>query len=198
MKIFGKKFDDKKAKKILYTAVLAVLAIWFIYRFVMVAIESHMVVFNPIRETNKNGFLVETVVVSQKEHIIKIPMSIKNNRAYVSRARRGQFKVGQKIGDGEIVSVSSSVDLDSGMYVVRTRGVIDGLKFVSVPVSGYCIPAYAVRDGRVSVVDNGVATVHEVQVINQDSDTACIAEGIADGDVVILSKVVAGQKVRVK
>ena len=198
MKIFGKNFDDIKSKKIVYTAVLAGLAVWFMYRFVMVGVESRMVVFNPIRESATNGVLVDTVVARNGTSIIKMPIDVRNNRAYVSAARRGQFAVGQKIGDGEISSVSSRIDLNSGMYVVRTRGVTDGLNMVFVPTNGFCVPAYAVHDGVVMVEQNSVAVARDVVVINQDSDITCIESGLSEGDIVIVSKIDSGAKVKIK
>ena len=60
MRIFGRKFDDKKVKKNVYTAVLVALIIWFVYRFIMVAIESRMTVFNPVRDAGQNGTPIET------------------------------------------------------------------------------------------------------------------------------------------
>ena len=198
MKIFGKKFDDRKLKKIAYTAVFAGLAIWFVYRFVMVGLESKMIVFNPIRENALNGIQVDTVVAHKDGATIQVPIVVSNNRAYVSAARRSQFVAGLKIGDGEIVSVSSRIDLNTGMYIVRTRGVLDGLNMVKVPTNGFCIPAYAVRDGVVMIEQNGVAVARDVVVINQDSDIACIESGLSEGDIVIVSKIDAGAKVKIK
>lgn len=196
MKIFGRDFDDNKIKKNVYTAVFVVLVGWFIFRFVMVAIESRMVVFNPVRDANKNGTLVETIVATKKSGTINFPIAITNNRAYVSGLARGKLHAGQQIsGGGEILYVSDSLDLDSGMYVVKTRGAVDGVNDVMIPCNGYYIPVYAVRDGQIMVEKLGVATSRAVNVLAQDSSLACVADGISDGDVVILSKVSNNQKV---
>lgn len=196
MKIFGKNYDDKKVKKIAYTAVYVAIAFWFVFRFVMVAIESRMVVFNPIRVAQSDGIIVETISAKQTNDVIKIPIDVKNNRAYVSGEYRNKLRAGQKIDDGEIVSVSSSLDFDTGMYTVRTRGVQDGLRFVSVRENGFFVPAYAVRDGSVMVVESGVAVARKVNVIGQDMDKACVNGDIQDGDKIILSKVAVGQKIK--
>ena len=196
MKIFGRNFDDKKTKKNLYTAVFVVLVAWFIYRFVMVAIESRMVVFNPVRDANKNGILVETIIANKKDGVINFPIAIKNNRAYVSGNARAKLRTGQKIvGGGTVVYVSSSLDYDSGMYVVKTNGANDGVNNIQIPCSGYFIPVYAVREGVVMVEKSGSAESVAVNVLNQDSEFACISDGIGDGDIVILSKVSNNQKV---
>ena len=198
MKIFGKNYDDEKVKKISYRAIFVLVILWFVYRFVMVAIESQMTVFNPIRISQSNGTIVETMVASKKNDFIKIPIDIKNNRAYVSGEYRNKLRSGQKIGDGEIVSVSGGLDLDTGMYVVRTRGVTDGVAFVSVPANGYFIPAYAVRDGTVMIMESGTAVAHRVDVVAQDTEYACVTGDIKDSDVIVLSKVATGPKIKVK
>jgi hypothetical protein len=198
MKIFGKNYDDKKIKKIVYTAVFVLIALWFVYRFVMVAIESRMEVFNPIRIAQSDGVSIETMVAKRQDDFIKIPIDIKNNRAYVSGDYRANLKSGQKIEDGEIVSVSSSIDLDTGMHVVRTRGVGDGVRYVSIKKNGYFVPLYAVRDGAVMVVNGDVAAMRSVTIVAKDSEYACIVGELQDGDVIILSKVTAGQKINVK
>lgn len=196
MKILGREFNDKKLKKNVYTAVFVVLVGWFIYRFVMVAIESRMVVFNPVRDANKNGTLVETIVADKKDGVINFPIAVKNNRAYVSGHTRAKLRAGQKIaGGGTIVYVGDSLDYDSGMYVVKTSGANDGVNNVEIPCNGYFIPIYAVRDGAVMVEKSGAAEPVVVNVVAQDSDFACISGGLYDGDVVILSKVSTNQKV---
>lgn len=198
MNIFGRKFDDKKVKKIVCTAVLAVLAFWFIFRFVMVALESHMDVFNPMRDESKNGTLVEYVTAQKQNGTIGIPISVQNNRAYVSGARRAKLRVGQKVGDGAITYVSSSLDLDSGMYVVKTRGVSDGINNAEIDLNCFFVPVYAVHNGVVYVADSGIAHAHSVTVVATDSDFACISDGIKDGDWVITSHVTDGQKINIK
>ncbi|MBR6363988.1 MAG: hypothetical protein IKS08_02765 [Alphaproteobacteria bacterium] len=198
MKIFGKNYDDKKVKKIVYTAVFVAIILWFVYRFIMVAIESRMTVFNPIRDANKNGTLVETITAERQNGIINIPIAITNNRAYVSYGTRSKVRAGQNIsGGGTIASVSSSLDFDSGMYVVQTRGAQDGVQNVLVQCDGFFIPVYAVRDEVVMIADSGVAHAQNVSVVAQDSDMACISDGIKNGDVVVLSKVSNNQKINV-
>lgn len=200
MRIFGRKFDDKKVKKNLYTAVLVALIIWFVYRFVMVAIESRMTVFNPVRDANKNGTPVETITVKKQDGVVNMPIAIKNNRAYVSGRVRAKLRAGQKIADGGAVAgVSNSIDYDSGMYVVQTRGANDGVQNVQIPCSGYFVPVYAVRGAAVMIAKDGThAHSQNVAVTAQDSDMACISAGVQDGDVVILSKVSNNQKVNIQ
>lgn len=198
MKIFGKNFDDKKVKKIVYTAVFGALAFWFVFRFVMVALESKMEVFNPIREQNENGILVKTITVAKKTGDINVPIAVSKNRAYVSGAKKSKLRTGQKVGDGKIVYVSENIDLDTGMFVIKTSGVADGVNNVAVPFDCYFIPVYAVQNGRVMVAVDYVAESRDVIIESQDSENACIRRGLSDGDIVILSRVDAGQKLKVK
>lgn len=199
MRIFGRKFDDKKVKKNVYTAVLVALIIWFVYRFVMVAIESRMTVFNPVRDADQNGTPIETVTVKKQDGAVNMPIAIKNNRAYVSGRVRAKLRAGQKIaGGGTIANVSNSIDFDSGMYVVQTRGANDGVQNVQIPCSGYFVPVYAVRGESVMVTDGTHARARGVVVAAQDSDMACISSGVKDDDIVILSKVSNNQKVNIQ
>ena len=198
MKLFGKKFDDKKTKKIVCMAVLIVLVLWFVYRFVMVAIESHMNVFNPVRDVEQNGIVVDTIVAQQKTGTIKMPLSIKNNRAYVSAAHRHGFKVGQKVGDGTVVSVANQIDLNTGMYIIKTRDVEDGIAFAETDCTGFWVPTYAVRDNMIMRAESGVATVVLVTINATDSDFSCVSGDVHDGDIIVLSKVETGQKINVQ
>ena len=199
MRIFGRKFDEKKVKKNVYTAVLVVLIIWFVYRFIMVAIESRMTVFNPVRDAGQNGTPIETVTVKKQDGAVNMPIAIKNNRAYVSGRVRAKLRAGQKIaGGGTIANVSNSIDFDSGMYVVQTRGANDGVQNVQIPCSGYFVPVYAVRGESVMVADGTHARAQTVVVAAQDSDFACISSGVKDDDIVILSKVSNNQKVNIQ
>jgi hypothetical protein len=80
---------------------------------------------------------------------------------------------------------------------VRTSGVSDGLQFAEFSADGYFIPLYAISDGVVFVAQDGVAVARQVNVVRQDSENAYVASGLNDGDVVILSKVKSGDKVKV-
>ena len=84
------------------------------------------------------------------------------------------------------------------MYIVRTTGVSDGLQMAEFTTTGHFVPLYAITDGSVFVIENGVATVRNVNVARQDSENAYIASGLRDGDIVILSSVRAGDKVQMK
>ncbi len=188
----------KKFKKITYIALVAILVGWVIFRFAAVASENARGVFNASRMAADTGLPVLAIEMSNTTGTLFEPLSVKNNRAYVSASRAKKLRAGQKIGDGKIVSVSSNIDYDTGMYVVRTSGVADGLQMAEYTTNGYFVPLYAITDGSVFVMENGMATIRDIEVARQDSENAYIKSGLHDGDIVILSSVRAGDKVQIK
>lgn len=188
----------KKFKKIMYIATVAVLVGWVIFRFAAVASENARYVFNAARVSADVGAPIESVVMQRASGTLYEPLAVKNNRAYVSGARASKLRAGQRVGDGKIVSVSSNIDYDTGMYVVRTTGVADGLQFAEFTTTGHFVPLYAITDGSVFVAQDGVAVARSVKIARQDSENAYIASGLQDGDIVILSTVHAGDKVKVQ
>jgi len=198
MKNFIKNIDNKKLKKIVLVAVSAVLVAWFVFRFTMVAIEQRMEVFNPIRNTNEHGAVVETIIVKKQDGLVKLPLAVKNNRAYVSPSRLGKFKSGQKIGNGKITSVSSQIDYDTGMYVIKTSGVADGVNYAEVKMNGFFVPVYAIHQDVVFIVNQDKTVARKIKVFAQDADVACVLGDLRDGDKVILSNVDDGQKIDIK
>lgn len=198
MKMFKKKYEKKKIQKMIYTAVFAVLIGWFVYRFIMVALESRMSVFNPARDANTNGVLVQTMVANRIDGEIKIPVAVNNNRAYVSGKQKAKLRVGQNLGDGVITHISSDLDLDTGMYVVKTRGVKNGINYAVAKYNCFFVPVYAVRNGALMIYDNGMVVEKLVVITASDSENTCISEGLDSGDIVVLSRVDVGQKVKIK
>ena len=125
------------------------------------------------------------------------PITIRNNRAYVSGARIDLFKSGQSIGDCKIVSVSQKIDLDTGMYVIKTSKCKDGLQYVENKKSGFFVPTSAVYGNVVYVADNGFARARHIEITGRDANNVLISSGINDGDVVILSHVKDNQKIQI-
>ena len=110
--------------------------------------------------------------------------------------RVDKLQPGQRVDDGEIVSVSRDIDLNTGMHIVRTRGVSDGLHYAEYQTDGYFIPLYAVNNGVVMLDVDGIATPRDVDVLRSDAQTALVS-GLADGDIVILSQIDAGDRVQI-
>lgn len=185
-----------RGKKIMYMICAGVLVCWVLYRFIMIGITGRQVVFNVARAAAVDGVPVEFVVAHAADGVVRTPVAVRGNVARVSGATASQLRSGMKIGGGEITSVSNNIDLDTGLYVVRMRGAADGLQFAEYRGHGFFVPAYAVRDGAVMVVNDGVAARRDVVVSRMDNDVAMISSGLNDGDMVILSNVPAGTRVR--
>lgn len=201
---FGEKIENivkqlktRKSKNIIYLILAMVTLFCFGYRFYRVSSEGNTNVFNIARDNLKNGVPVETLRVTQQDGILHEPITIKNNRAYVSSARVGLFESGQNLGDCKIVSVSRNIDLDSGMHVIKTDNCDDGLKYAANQKHGFFIPQYAVHGNVVYVVDSGIARVRNIEIGGRDTQNVLITTGINDGDMVILSDVKDGQKIRI-
>ncbi len=198
MEKIQKTIGNNKFKKAMYIALVAILAGWVVFRFAAVASENARYVFNASRVAADVGLPIESVQIAMTDGILYEPLSVKNNRAYVTGNRASKLRAGQKIGAGKIVSVSKSLDLETGMFLVKTSGVSDGLHYAEFTANGYFVPLYAIADGTLYVSENGIATPRAVQVARQDSENAYITSGLNDGDIVILSHVNAGDKVKVQ
>ena len=194
-KIKGK--DKQRLRHIVLLVAFGAFLGLVIYRFVAFGLEQHRSVFNLTRDANANGAPVSVVEMKRVDGVIFEPLFINNNRGYVSGMRVARFKVGQKItGGGEVVSVSGSLDLDSGMYIVRTRGAANGAHTVEIRENGFFVPTYAVKNGFVFVVRDGVAHKLPVTVVRGDAENTMI-NGVKDGDVVITSYITDGALVKV-
>ncbi len=195
LKVWSKRPRNKKR---IYAVLVLIVVLWVIGRFAMVAVENRLFVFNPARAAADSGLIVEVMEAKNMSGVLTEPVTVKGNRAMVSGGRVGVLKPGQKIGDGVIVSVSRGIDLDTGMHTVRTRGVADGLNYAEYEMHGFFVPAYAVIGSDVFVVDGDRAARRHVKIARTDADTAVITDGLHDGDVIILSRVSDGVKVKIK
>lgn len=184
-------------KKFAYIFCAVALVGWVAFRFAAIGSENSRYVFNATRVAVEQGAPADVLEIHKDTGILKEPLSVKNNRALVSSARAYKFRAGQNIGDGIIVSVSNNIDLDSGMHIVKTRGVTDGLSYAESEKTGYFIPAHAINNGVVMVSENGVAKKRDIQIAAQDSNQALISMGLTDGDIVILSKIGEGDKIKI-
>ena len=192
------KLKTRRSKFVLYTILLVIGWSVFAYRFYEITVENNFEVFNIVHNKKKNGVPVYVLNMQKTDGVLYEPLTIKNNRAYVSGARIDAFKSGQKVGDCKIVSVSSNIDMDTGMHVIKTSGCKDGLQYAQIQKNGFYVPASAMRGDNLFVVNNGTAEVRTVVVERRDAQNVLIKSGLNDGDVVILSNVQNGQKVKVE
>ena len=192
-----KNMDSHRRNHIVLRIAFGAFLLLVVYRFVSFGVEQHKSVFNLTRDANANGVPVSVVEMTTQDGVIYEPLFINNNRGYVSGMRVARFKAGQHItGGGEVVSVSSSIDLDSGMHIVRTRGASNGAHMVEIRERGFYVPTYAVQNGTVFVVRDGTAHAVSVDVVRGDADNTMI-KGISSGEVVITSHVSDGALVKV-
>lgn len=187
-----------RARKIMSIGLIAVLVLWVVFRFTMIGIENARSVYNAARVAQTDGVPVVVQQIERTSGVLREPIAVKSNRAYVASGRAHKFGAGQHVAGGVIVSVSPDIDLDSGMHVVRTRGVADGLQYAEFRATGHFVPVYAVNNGVVMVADGNIARARDVVVARQDADNALISSGLNDGDVVILTRVSDGEKIQVK
>lgn len=190
--------QQPRMKKRMYVALVIVLAAWVVFRFAVIGAQNRLQVYNPSRAAMSDGVPVSVIEMQRAPGVIHEPLTVKNNRAYVSGARAKLLRAGMKVSNGEIVSVSSNIDLDTGMHVVTTRGVTDGQHTAEFRATGYFIPVSSLDNGAVYVVRDGAAVRTPVTVSRQDMDTAYITSGLHDGDIVVLSRVSDGVRVRVQ
>ena len=195
---FVKKLHTRKAKNIIYLTFITLVVAVFACRFYAISKENNFEVFNIIRNNAQNGVPVHVIEMQKTDGTLLEPLTIKNNRGYVSGARLAYFKSGQKIGDCHIVSVSRNIDLDTGMHVIKTSGCKDGLQYAENTKNGFYIPVSALHGNTVYVVQDGIAQLREIIIENRDNENALIASGINAGDKVILSNVQNGEKVKIQ
>ena len=194
---FFKIKNPAKTKKWIYRIVAVLLVFWLLFRIVSLIMQHNQDVFNIARDSENNGTPVLTMTVQNSSGVLHEPITVEKNKAYVTGNRVGLFRAGQKIGDGKIASVSQNINLDTGMYVIKTTNVENGLRYVEYTRNGYFVPVYAVVGEKVFVYENGFAKLRKVVVAHSDADVALITQGLHDGDIVILSKVESGEKVRI-
>ena len=195
---FVKKLHTRKSKNIIYAIFLTLVFSVFAYRFYAVSSENNFEVFNIVRNNAQNGVPVHVLKMQKTDGILYEPLTIKNNRAFVSGVRLSAFKAGQKVGDCKIVAVSYNIDLDTGMHVIRTSGCADGLQYAENKKNGFYIPVSALHGNNVLVAENGIAQSREVVIENRDLENVLIKSGINAGDVVILSSVQQGEKIKIE
>lgn len=191
------KMKTRKAKNITYLVCFTLFFVMFAYRFYVVEAERNANVFNIIRNNASTGMPVNVITVSGQDGFLHEPVNIRNNRAYVAGNRVGMFKVGQNVGNCKISYVSNNIDLDTGMYVIKTSKCEDGLRFIENKKHGFYVPVSAVSGNYVYVVNGGVAQKREVVISGRDLQNVVIQSGLNDGDMVILSNVKDNQKIRV-
>lgn len=192
-----KKLKTRKSKNIIYAVIGISVVVWFGYRFYTVNAEHRFKVFNITRNNLDNGTPVKVLVAQEKKGILYEPLTVKANTAFVSGARVNIFKSGQKSGNCRIVSVSKNIDLDTGMHIVKTSGCTDGMHYIEKEKVGFYVPVSALTGNSVYVVNNDVAEIREIIISDRDAQNVLVKSGLSESDIVILSKVKNGEKIKI-
>ena len=183
-------------KKKLYTYIAAIIAVAFIYRFIKVGMEKFEVILCPQREFIKNGKQVDILEIKKEISFIKVPLTVKDNTAYIPQNKLNLFFKNQKIENGgEIVVVNKKLDLDTGMYKLKTKDVMDGLNYALIEKEGFFIPTDAIDENKVYIKENGKAVVKNITVVMRDENIALV-DGVTDGNILITSKITDGEKIK--
>lgn len=196
LKIIEKILNIKLTKKNIIIGVIIFVSLLSLFRIIAFGIEKARSVFNISRNNIEFGIPVNVYAIKEEVNYLKEPLFIKNNKTFISIKRIYKFKVGQKIGNGEIIFVSRNINLDTGMCIIKTKNVEDGINYVEMERKGFFIPIYALYKNKVFLLKNGRAIETKVDVIDKDSSSALV-KGLDDGDIVILSKVENNQKVKI-
>lgn len=192
-----KKIKTRKSKNVIYVTAITLVVLLFAYRFYSVAKENNFEVFNIIRNNEKNGTPVYVIEMKKTDGVLLEPLTVKNNRGFVSGKRLNLFRAGQKIGDCKIVSVSRNIDLDTGMHIIKTSGCENGLQYVEHSKNGFYVPVSALHGNMVYVVKDGIALSQNIEIENRDLENALIKSGINEGDILILSDVKENEKIKI-
>ncbi len=185
-------------KKYIYLGIGILILSWFTYRFIAIDIQNRKEIHNEFRIESEVGAPVDSMTIERKTSVLKTPLYILDNRGLISGARINLFKSGEKIGDGKIKSVNPRVDLDTGMHVIKTSGVKDGLNYAEKEMTGFFVPVDAILDDSIFIAENNAAVKKQIKVVNKDADFAVITGDLKDGDIVILSDVKDGDKIKIK
>lgn len=198
-------------KKIIYVLIAIGIVGITAYRITEIARESSRPIYNVARAAQTDGMPIETMVAKVMDGALREPLVVKNGKAFVSGARVRRFRIGQKIvrdsdvilppealakgGGGHVTSVARNIDLDTGLFAVKTSSP-DGNVFAEIQHTGIFLPLSAVSDSTVMIVQDGIATEAPIKIIARDADQAVVS-GLSDGDIVILTKVDAGIKIKI-
>jgi len=196
LEIIEKILNIKLTKKNIILGVIIFVSLLSLFRIISFGIEKARSVFNISRNNIEFGIPVNVYAIKEEVNYLKEPLFIKNNKTFISIKRIYKFKVGQKIGNGEIIFVSRNINLDTGMCIIKTKNVEDGINYVEMERKGFFIPIYALYKNKVFLLKNGRAIETKVDIIDKDSSSALV-KGLDDGDIVILSKVENNQKVKI-
>ena len=188
-------------KKIIFISIALIIGAIVTYRVIDISAENSREIFNAARVAQTAGVPVDTMTAEIKTDMLREPIVVKNGKAFVSGARLNRFKINQRLicvderTAGRIISVSRNIDLNTGLFAVKTSSP-NGNFFTEIEYTGVFLPLSAVSDSVVMVSENGIATPKTVKIIATDTDRV-VVNSLEGGEIVILTKVEVGTKVKV-
>ena len=142
-------------KAIIFSLIVAVSLISG-YRVQQIRREGELVVSNVVRIQAERGRPQDLLVAKKTTDFLEEPLFVQNGRALVSAARVHDFAPGQRIKgtNAKISFVSQSIDLDSGMFIIKIAGKASGQVWVLKEYTGYFLPIDAVIPPHAKVIAN--------------------------------------------
>lgn len=157
-------------KKLIVLALI--IAVGMISRYRIEKIESDNVrtVNNIVRIQGEKGIPKYTVVANKTTDFLLEPIYIENGRSLVSIGRINKFRIGDIIHEQNayITFISQTIDLDSGMFIIKVSKNITGSFLVEKKYTGYFLPVESVLPDS-------------AKIIAKDSNRL-VAIGLNDGD----------------
>ena len=179
--------------------VYALVALGFVgivtYRVVQISYENRRDIFNAERAAEIFGIPAETILVQIERNTLLTPVAVRDGRIFVANGRVHQFRPGQRLSNGgRITSVSRNIDMNTGLFIIRASGE-NGNHFAEMEYDGVFLPLSAISDNIVMVSENQIAVTREVSIIAADAERAVVT-GLTEGDIVILTQVEPGRKIK--
>jgi len=160
------RFVNRHAKilgRLAVSFVVVFFAVWTAYRIERLGAGEDLRINNIVRIHTETGVPRNTITVHRSTDFLLEPIHVSNGRAWVSASRVGRFEVGQGVQghNARITFVARRLDINTGMFLVRFSGNVNGTVMVMRQYTGFFLPLEAelpdgtrviARDGRRQVV----------------------------------------------
>jgi hypothetical protein len=129
---------------------------------------------NIVRIHKEKGVPHEYAVAKKTTDFLEEPLFVQNGRALVSADKIHMFSAGQAVKgkNARITGVARSIDLDTGMFIVRISGNITGKVMVMRQYTGFFLPVDAVLPAG-------------ARIVAKDAERM-VAVGLAEGEKVMI------------
>ncbi|MDR1072004.1 MAG: virulence-associated V antigen [Rickettsiales bacterium] len=129
---------------------------------------------NIVRIHKEKGAPHEYAIAERTTDFLEEPLFVQNGRALVSADKIHMFSAGQAVKDknAKITHVAKSIDLDTGMFIVRVSGNITGKVMIMRRHVGFFLPVDAVLPAG-------------ARVVAKDAERM-VADGLSEGEKVMI------------